>query len=96
MSGLGEDTFPKSKSRPPCSWPVNGGACSIAFVSGQFDVDSGCIAQANKAWRAKENAFKTNCRHFQGRRKKEERPADATVDLQDHALRRRLLQTENQ
>ena len=32
--------------------------------------------QANKAWREKENAFKTNCRQFQGRRKKEERPAD--------------------
>ena len=53
MSGLGEDTFPKSKSRPPCSWPVNGGACSIAFVSGQFVVDSGCIAatsQQGLAW----------------------------------------------
>ena len=53
MSGLGEDTFPKSKSRPPCSWPVNGGACSIAFVSGQFVVDSGCIAatsQRGLAW----------------------------------------------
>ena len=53
MSGLGEDTFPKSKSRPPCSWPVNGGACSIAFVSGQFFVDSGCIAatsQQGLAW----------------------------------------------
>ena len=53
MSGLGEDTFPKSKSRPPCPWPVNGGACSIAFVSGQFVVDSGCIAatsQQGLAW----------------------------------------------
>ena len=53
MSGLGEDTFPKSKSRPPCSWPVNRGACSIAFVSGQFVVDSGCIAatsQQGLAW----------------------------------------------
>ena len=53
MSGLGEDTFPKSKSRPPCSWPVNGGACSIAFVSGQFVVDSGCItatSQQGLAW----------------------------------------------
>ena len=53
MSGPGEDTFPKSKSRPPCSWPVNGGACSIAFVSGQFVVDSGCIAatsQQGLAW----------------------------------------------
>ena len=50
---LGEDTFPKSKSRPPCSWPVNGSACSIAFVSGQFVVDSGCIAatsQQGLAW----------------------------------------------
>ena len=78
MSGLGEDTFPKSKSRPPCSWPVNGGACSIAFVSGLFVLDSARVLQqhANKAWREKENAFKTNCRQFQGRRKKEERPAD--------------------
>ena len=53
MSGLGEDTFPKSKSRPPCSWPVNGGACLIAFVSGQFVVDSGFIAatsQQGLAW----------------------------------------------
>ena len=53
MSGLGEDTFPKSKSQPPCSWPVNGGACSITFVSGQFVVDSGCIAatsQQGLAW----------------------------------------------
>ena len=53
MSGPGEDTFPKSKSRPPCSGPVNGGAYSIAFVSGQFVVDSGCIAatsQQGLAW----------------------------------------------
>ena len=50
MSGLGEDTFPKSKSRPTCSWPVNGYTCSIAFVSGQSVVDSGCIA-ANKPTR---------------------------------------------
>ena len=48
MSGLGDITFPNSKSRPPCSWPVNGGVCSIAFVSGQFVVDSGCIAATSQ------------------------------------------------
>ena len=78
MSGLGENTFPKSKSRPGL---VRGRCTAVRARSLSFPASLSWIPnvlqqQANKAWREKGNAFKTNCRQFQGRRKKEERPAD--------------------
>ena len=94
MSGLGEDTFPKSKSRPPCSWPVNGGACSIAFVSGQFVVDSGCSNKPTRLGVRRRMPSRRIAGSSRGEERKKNDPP--TVDLQDHAFRRLLLQTENQ
>ena len=51
-------------------------ARSLSFPASLSWIPGVLQQQANKAWREKENAFKTNCRQFQGRRKKEERPAD--------------------
>ena len=50
-------------------------ARSLSFPASLSWIPGVLQQQANKAWR-EENAFKTNCRQFQGRRKKEERPAD--------------------
>ena len=51
-------------------------ARSLSFPASLSWIPGVLQQQANKAWREKENAFKTNCRQFQGRRKKEERPTD--------------------
>ena len=51
-------------------------ARSLSFPASLSWIPGVLQQQANKAWREKEKASKTNCRQFQGRRKKEERPAD--------------------
>ena len=46
-------------------------ARSLSFPASLLWIPGVLQQQANKAWREKEKAFKTNCRPFQGRRKKE-------------------------
>ena len=49
-------------------------ARSLSFPASLLWIPGVLQQQANKAWREKENAFKTNCRQFQGRRKKKNDP----------------------